>query len=191
MTNDLTELINKFLRLWATFDPYSAFGSGLREYAGIINPETPELLENYRYFLTSFQTTLSKVSFDLLVPRDKIEFLLLDNKIQKELFDLVDLDSYHSNPLKYLDVAFIFDFLLKKYAPLNQRITELSLHLNHFPAYYRQAMHNLDLSKMSPEIVLNGTVLARPTPREGGVLPARVWPEWRAPCRCGTIPKGA
>ncbi len=91
--------------------------------------------------------------FDVLSEKDKIEFLLLDNKIRSDLFSVFDLDVFHSDPIHYLNVAFIFEYLLKNYAPLDQRIHELALHFNYFPAYFKQALLNLNRDKLSPELV--------------------------------------
>ena len=145
MNTDFNDISTRFLRMCDTLNTYYAFGTGMREYAGLITIETPEYLANYHYFLTSFQKKLSQINYNTLSEKDKVEYLLLDNKLQRDSFYLVDRDSYHSDPTHYIAIAFIFEYLIKKYAPLNQRIEELSLHLSHFPNYYKQALQNLDI----------------------------------------------
>lgn len=153
MNNDFSDISTRFLRMWGTFNPYDAFSTGMREYAGFVNVETPEFIASYKNFLNTFQKRLSKISYNELSEKDKVEFLLLDNKIQMELFNIIDKDTYHSDPIHYVGIAFIFDFLIKKYAPLDQRIKELSLHFNHFPTYFGQAVKNLVVDNLSHEYV--------------------------------------
>ncbi|MFW9928999.1 MAG: DUF885 family protein, partial [Candidatus Thorarchaeota archaeon] len=153
MNDTINDLITKFLRVWATFNPYNAFGEGWREFGGLINIDSPDRLDNYHYFLKSFKNQLTKFEYNSLSEKEKIEYLLTENKIDAELFNLIDLDSYHTNPLQYVGSAFIFEYLLKKYAPLQQRIEELALHLAHLPLYYQQAIKNLDKDKLAPELI--------------------------------------
>ena len=45
----------------------------------------------------------------------------------------------------------VFDYLLKNYAPLEQRVLELSSFLIQIPEYYENALKNLQIEKLAPE----------------------------------------
>ncbi|MFX1538591.1 MAG: DUF885 domain-containing protein [Promethearchaeota archaeon] len=140
-----------FLKVWASYHPYEAFGMGWREFAGQIPNYSLLRLQTYRHFLLMTQKSLESINFAGLTEISKIDFLVLQNKILADLFNIDDLKSYTTNPLTYVDLAFIFDFLLKKYAPLSQRIKELSFHLRQLPEFYSIATKNLLWQDCAPE----------------------------------------
>ena len=153
MSESFQILIEQFLRGWAAFDPTSAFGEGWREYAGQIPNVTLGRLKSRKYFLELMNKKLKQISYENLSENEKLEYLLFENKIDNDLFDLNVLKSYQINPLFYTGPAFIFDYLIKKYAPLDQRIRELAIHLEQLPEYYKQAKHNLIKEKIAPELI--------------------------------------
>ncbi|OLS25597.1 MAG: hypothetical protein HeimC3_13450 [Candidatus Heimdallarchaeota archaeon LC_3] len=159
MSESFQSLIEQFLRGWAAFNPTSAFREGWREYAGQIPSSNIGRIKNNIYFLELMRKNLKQFPYESLSETDKLEYLLFENKIENDLFDLNILKSYQTNPLSYTGPAFIFDYLIKKYAPLNQRIRELAIHLEQLPEYYNQAKNNLVKEKIAPELIEMTTLM--------------------------------
>jgi hypothetical protein len=152
MSTTFNDLLSEFLRGWAAFYPDDAFKAGWREYAGQIPNSSVHRIKSQEYFLELMKKKISTISYDLLPEKDKLEFLLFDNKLDSELFDLQFLRSFETNPMSYIGPTFIFDYLLKKYAPLDQRIKELGIHLAQLPEYYNNAKENLLKDEIAPEL---------------------------------------
>ena len=73
--------------------------------------------------MTTYKKLLKSIDIDKIGSETgKLDYLVLDNKIDADLFIYNELKSHLHNPLFYTDPAFIFDYLLKQYAPLDQRI---------------------------------------------------------------------
>lgn len=145
------DIVDKFIRMWATESPTEAFGEGMREYAGFLPNLSKSNIQAYLLFLENIENELADINLDQLSRNYQVDYLVLENKIDSLKFNIVDLNSLETNPLSYVGAAFIYDYLLKDYAPLLQRTKELIVHLNQLPGYYRIAKNNLVISKIAPE----------------------------------------
>lgn len=146
-------LTKDFLRVWATFNPQEAFEKGWRSYGGILDDISLPRLQAYRHFLHTKLSELQTIDRTKLTPKNQIDWLALETFLLSELFNIEEQHLYTQNPLTYAGAVFIFDYLLKSYAPLDQRIKELSLHLDQLPLYYSTAVTNLDWVKIPPELI--------------------------------------
>ncbi len=151
MNNQFELLKQEFLRAYAFYHPNFAFSSGWREYAGIVPDYSKEMLAAHRQFLTTFIDKARKIDETTLDEVGKIDLWVMINHIESLLFDQDILDVYRLNPMVYTGSAFIFDYLLKQYAPLEQRVKEMSLHLNQLPRFYQTAIENLDFDNLAKE----------------------------------------
>ncbi|UCG03078.1 MAG: DUF885 domain-containing protein [Candidatus Heimdallarchaeota archaeon] len=139
------------MKVWASYYPYQAFGMGWREFAGQIPHPSLGRIQAYRHFLITTLEALESINFNELTKTSMIDFLVLQTKISTDLFHIDDLNSYTSNPLAYVDPAFIFEYLIKQYAPLSQRIEELNYHLVQLADFYSMAIKNLQWRNCAQE----------------------------------------
>lgn len=145
--------MHEFLRGYAGFFPTSVYGSGWREYAGIVPDLSIERTEATRLFLKNMKQKAQEIDESKLDDVSKIDLWVMLNHIDSLLFDYEELESHVTNPMTYAGPAFIFDYLLKQYAPLEQRVKELSAYLGQLPKVYEEAKKNLDFTRIAPEHV--------------------------------------
>ena len=151
MSNEFQELIQQFLRTYASFYPEEAFAAGWREFAGQVRIITDSELKSYVQFLKNISNDLAKIDQKSLSKEESLDYLIFKNKIDADLYDIIDEQKYKHNPYVYTSVAFIFDYLLKNYAPLHQRIEEMCVHLNQIPDFYYHASKTLEMNTLAPE----------------------------------------
>jgi len=148
---EFSDIKEEFLRGWASYNPTSAFSAGRREYAGLVPDKRKAVGEAYKEFLKIKLEELKLVNPKNLNSDEKMDYYLLENKIDADLFIINEMKSDSENPLTYTDAAFIFDYLMKAYAPLDQRMRELVVYLNQLSDYYDVAISNLDVEKIDKE----------------------------------------
>lgn len=151
MTDEFKDIVDRFIRMWATVSPQEAFGAGMREYAGFLPDYSNSQMQSYLLFLKNIKNELELLNFENLSKEDQVNYLVLLNKIDSLHYNLIDSNSLETNPLAYCYVVFVFDYLLKGYAPLEQRINELIVHINQLPKFYETAKNNLVIEKIAPE----------------------------------------
>ncbi|MHA2363554.1 MAG: DUF885 domain-containing protein [Candidatus Hodarchaeales archaeon] len=152
MSNEKFQLlIEEFLRVWASYNPFSAFEKGWREFAGQIPNYSLARINAYKLLLLNTIKSLKAIDIDSLTRISQIDYLVFENKILADLFNIDDLKIYTTQPMTYIEPAFIFDYLLKKYAPLDQRLREMCEHLNQLPEFYQTAIKQLQWDKCAPE----------------------------------------
>lgn len=68
---------------------------------------------------------------------------MLRLKIESELFQLHDLKTYETNPLLYVNYGDYFEYVLKAYAGIEQRLHEMGQWMAGLDAFYATAVRNL------------------------------------------------
>ncbi len=149
--SEFEDIKEQFLRGWANYNPSSAFSAGRREYAGLVGDNRQSKRAAYKLFLKNMKKSLDSIDYEHLGEVEKMDYLLLDNKIDADLFMMDDMASEMSNPMTYTEAAFIFDYLMKAYAPLDQRMKELATYLGQLPEYYDVAITNLNPQEVAVE----------------------------------------
>jgi uncharacterized protein (DUF885 family) len=152
MKTDFAHLMEGFLRAYAAFNPIEASNFGWREFAGKIPDHSRENLNSFRLLLKNTQKQINKIDRSDLIDDQILDLLILENKLDADFFNLDILKMYQKNPLTYIRPAFVFDYLLKEYAPLSQRLEEMINHLESLPRYYSEAIKNLE-DNLAPELV--------------------------------------
>ncbi len=151
VVDEFDSLKEEFLRGYAYHFPTHAFSFGWREYAGIVPDHSLEKLNARAMFLKTMKKRLGTINDTALDNVRKIDKWVMENQIDSILFEQEELESYKYNPLTYTGPAFVFDYLLKQYAPLEQRVQELAIHLRQLPKYYGIAATNLNFNMLAKE----------------------------------------
>ena len=154
MKTEFSYLKEEFLRRYANQHPTSAFSWGWREYAGILPDYRLNSIKSYTTFLKIFLKKLSKIDESSFSDIDLMNIMVMKLQIESELFIYTTLKVYENDVFFYFQIGFIFDYLLKDYAPPEQRIRELVTYFEQLPDYFSVAIKNLRHDKVSKEVAV-------------------------------------
>lgn len=158
--SDLQYLFDSFLRTYAAFNPVNATMFGWREFAGIVPDASLEAGEAYTAKLKEFRNKAEKIDKETLSEDERLDLLLLINKIDADLFDTEVMETYKYNPVLYAMASFVFDYILKNYAPFEERMGQMTQYFRGLPKLYKQAVSNLD-DNLAPELVQMGMMMTQ------------------------------
>ncbi|MBU2950017.1 DUF885 domain-containing protein [Tamlana agarivorans] len=130
------------LELWKQ-NPSWASWAGLHEYDSILNTFS---LENRQKLLTSNKEIASKLqTFELtkLDDGNKIDYHLIDNFIESEVWYLNEFKSYEWNASNYNIADRVWTIMNGNYADLDTRLDILSTLLVKVPSFYQSGIDNL------------------------------------------------
>ena len=122
---------------------YAAF-LGFHEYDGRVPDLSQEALEKRAVYLQQALDDVNGIETDQFEPVDWLDFQLLRDAIQFELFDLTEWRRWQIDPQTYLWPLGVDQYIKRNYAPLAERAQGLIQHLRHAPELVQQAKANLD-----------------------------------------------
>jgi len=139
------DLVTQTMRHLNDLDPADAVSLGLHDYDGALPDRSPKVLGQAIAQLEKDRDALAKqpVSLD----RD-----VLVQRLRSKLFELVDMDVYHTNPMAYSNAINLADYIIRDYAPIAQRAAAAVKLCNGLPAYLAQARANVRLPIPRPWI---------------------------------------
>lgn len=105
-------------------------------------------LKFYREMLVE----LEKIPVEKLSRQNRIDHAMLKHEVQSQIFQLVELKAWESDPLIYtaLTGGAIYNLLARDYAPLETRFSALADRLEQFPRLMKQIRETLKPEKVSP-----------------------------------------
>jgi uncharacterized protein (DUF885 family) len=122
-------------------DPAEAVSLGLHDYDGKLPDRSAAGLAAT---ITQLQKDLASLqAAEATTPRAKLERDVLIAAVKRNLFQLVDLDAYHTNPMAYSSAINLDDYILRDYAPAVHRAGAVIELCRGLPAYLAQARANL------------------------------------------------
>lgn len=143
---ELAALTDHYLRQYCEFYPEVAVWLGFHEYDGRL----PDLS---RPALTARTSTLHGFLADLerFDPADLDDLAWLDYQVVQhaagfEAFVIEEWRRWERDPLPYLEVLDVTNYVLRNYAPLQVRVPALIAHLKGFPAVLAAMQENLTLA---------------------------------------------
>jgi len=134
-----------FLEAYWRMNPDAAIVAGYYKVAGeLVVPDARSRDEQHQ-FLKEWLSKLHAVKPESLDAASRSDWVLLDNQLRMELWQLDEQRAWQWSPDTY-NVANSFALLLNtEYAPLDQRLRTVLERLAHVPAYYaaaKAAIHN-------------------------------------------------
>jgi uncharacterized protein (DUF885 family) len=134
-----TMFLNRFWQFntdWATM-------SGYHLYDSILIVPTEMQRETEYKFLSEELTKIKKAKYDSLSDLNKIDYKIIENELNKQIWYLLEYRSYEWNPATY-NVGGAFSYILSEdYSPLNKRLQQFNARLDKVPAYYEAAKQNI------------------------------------------------
>ncbi|HOY41262.1 MAG TPA: DUF885 domain-containing protein [Chitinophagales bacterium] len=127
--------IDRFWKInpeWATYVGYHKYDSILPIPNG--QQRTKELV-----FYKKELKKLSTFPYDKLSDLNKIDYKILENELQKYIWQIEVLKEFEWNP-SYFNVGGTFSYILSEnYSPIKKRLSDTYIRLKNVPAYYEAA----------------------------------------------------
>ena len=123
--------------------PANAVALGYHDFDGVLPDRSPRALAQQIAQLERDRAALEALT--ALSPAQAFERDVLVQEVRRELFDLVDLDVFHTNPMAYSGAINLDAYIIRDYAPLATRAAAVIKLCTDLPAYLGQARANLKL----------------------------------------------
>ena len=124
-------------------DPDEAVSLGLHDYDGMLPDRSPTALADLIAQLQKDKATLEATGD--LTPAQKFERDVLLQRLRGLLFDLVERDVYHHNPMAYTGSINLDAYIIRDYAPIADRAAAVAKTCNALPTFLKQSRDNLQL----------------------------------------------
>lgn len=133
---------NFILRLWKQY-PEWATAIGFHKYDSVLNVPSQKKLQQDNVFTQKEKSKLAVFNVNKLSDLNKIDYYLIDNFLNKCLWENNQLKRWEWNPADY-NVGEGFAYILSEnYAPLKKRVADLYIKMKNVPAYYEAAKANI------------------------------------------------
>ncbi len=142
----LAQLSERFLNDYFDFYPTTASNMGLHTYDGRIVDLSTRAIGAWVQLLRDYHYHLQLIDATHLGRLEAFDHALLCWQIEAELWNWTEERSYRYNPIIYSYNAMVDMYVQRDYAPLRQRATALTRHLNDIPYAMDIARQNLDES---------------------------------------------
>lgn len=128
--------------LWKE-SPTWALYSGFHKYDGVLKVPSAE---NRAQSLAFNQSQLEKLTaFDTskLTPSELIDYRLIENLLQRDIWDITKFKSWQWDPSSYNVAGGFAQLINEDFAPLDTRLRSVLARMENVPAYYRAARENI------------------------------------------------
>jgi uncharacterized protein (DUF885 family) len=139
----LKSFTERFLASFFEAHPTYAAGLGLHEYDGRVPDLSQVAIEARISYLRQALEEINGISADQLEGVEWLDYRLLHDSIQFELFDLTEWRRWQRDPQAYLWPMAVDQYIKRDYAPLPERTKGLVKHLRGLPELVEQAKANL------------------------------------------------
>lgn len=134
---------NQFMdALWA-IEPEWATSVGYHKYDSVL--QIPGAVQQSHKLEFINQQTIALKQFELaqLSPSAKIDYLMIQNFLESQQWELNTLKQFEWNPSMYNMSGLIAYMLSEQYAPLEQRLQQTYQRITQIPAYYEAAKQQI------------------------------------------------
>ena len=133
---------NFILRLWKQY-PEWATAIGFHKYDSVLNVPSQKKIQQDNAFTLKEKSKLAVFNVNKLSDLNKIDYYLIDNFLNKCIWENNQLKRWEWNPADY-NVGEGFAYILSEnYAPLKKRVSDLYMKMKNVPAYYEAAKANI------------------------------------------------
>jgi uncharacterized protein (DUF885 family) len=146
------ELVGRVLNSTWKFYPDRAAKEGLHDYdGGMTDVSTPAIATRVRD-LDTHLAQLHRLDDELLSDSRRFDRRVLISALRKEKFGLTELKIYQRNPMDALDHIDLSSYVLRDYAPAEERVEALTTALGKVPDYVNTLRSNIDADIGKPII---------------------------------------
>ena len=147
------ELGGRFLEDFTALSPVSATFLGDHRFDGSLDHVNEEAREKERQLLQSFLQEIENIDLRQLSRANQVDYYLLKNKLEEDLWRLDVLQEWAWNPLTYTELSggALYGLLARDYAPLEERLARVGERLEQFPRLLEEIRATLEPERV-PQI---------------------------------------
>lgn len=140
------ELGRRYLDTYPALSPVSATTLGDHRFDGKLDDISEEARSRWGEFCRKMLEQLRAIDRERLSRGNRVDSILLENRLRSSLWRLEVLKEWSWNPLRYTSLAggAIYGLLAREFAPLPERLSCVADRLEQFPRLFRQIRETLD-----------------------------------------------
>jgi uncharacterized protein (DUF885 family) len=142
-TTDFAALSDRVLDDLMKAEPSHAVSLGLHAFDGQLPDRSPAAISATIATMQSDRDALEAIAPTTLTPLQREERGTLLQALRGRLFDLIDLDVLHTNPMSYSEAIDLDAYVIRDYAPVHDRAAAVVRLCRALPAYLAQARANV------------------------------------------------
>jgi len=142
---EFSDLANKFIEDYLRLHPVRATQIGEHRYDSKLDDMSKEAVDNELSILKGYLASLNSIEREKLSIDNRVDYAILKNEVEREIFSLEKLQGWKNNPLLYTQLIgnSIYLLLAREFAPKEERLDSAIKRLQEFPRLVDQAMANL------------------------------------------------
>ncbi len=134
--NEFVERLWQHRPIWASYEGYHTY-----DYMLPIPDE--QYYQELTDFVHTYRNALAEFDFEALDEANKIDYHILQDFFQRELFYIEELKAFQWQPSSYNLGGAFYQVINYRDHDLKKRLEDINRKLDHVPAYYAQARKNL------------------------------------------------
>ncbi|HEX8140973.1 MAG TPA: DUF885 domain-containing protein [Pyrinomonadaceae bacterium] len=136
-------LARKYIEQFLAANPETATQLGDHRFDHRLDDYSRAGVERDRAFNQKYLKELDAIPVKSLSPVNSVDYRILHNRLEYNLFRTDELREYESNPLRYNIGGAIYDLIARDFAPLKDRLRNVEARLKAVPLVVEQAKANL------------------------------------------------
>lgn len=142
--SDFEKLAVDFINQYLEQSPEQGTGLGLHQYDGKMSDYSAKAFADYVIFLTNYKNQMKSIDPSSLSSKNYVDYRILENTIDKQLFSAVNRQSYKRNPMTYAGAIDVNIYISRDFAPLEDRIRSIINIEKDAPKVFANARANLN-----------------------------------------------
>ena len=146
-------LAARFVDEMPALSPVGATGLGDHRFDGELDQVSALARANRAAFIRGYQAELANIDRKQLSRPNQVDYSLLEHELESSLWTLEELQPWAWNPLNYTQLAggAIYSLMAREFAPLEERLVNVTSRLEQLPRLYEQVRETL-VAERVPEI---------------------------------------
>lgn len=138
-------LAQRFIDEMPALSPVGATSMGDHRFDGELNEVSAQARATEAAFIRNYQAELAKIDRHKLSRANQVDFALLEHELESSLWTLEELQPWAWNPLTYTQLAggAIYSLMAREFAPLEDRLVNVTKRLEQFPRLFEQVRETL------------------------------------------------
>jgi uncharacterized protein (DUF885 family) len=136
-------LAKKYIAQLLEMNPEMATQLGEHRFDHRLDDYSRKGVERDRAFNQSYLKALEAIPVNRLSPVNSVDYRILRNRLEYNLFQIDELREYETNPLRYNPGGAIYSLVSRDFAPLKDRLRNVKERLKGIPDVVAQAKANL------------------------------------------------
>lgn len=130
--------------LWKTFPGWASY-VGYHNYDSVLTIPNAETRQQQIAFCERFLDSLNNYPAEKLSASNRTDYYLIENELKSMIWRGTELKEWEWQPSEYNVAGSFYRMLNETYAPLDERLRNMSKKLENVPAYYEAAKANITI----------------------------------------------